>query len=168
MTFAWRCWALLSREPGVLASALDPNPRAVEWAPGPCWQRPAWCAFHDHPAPDDGEACGRCGWRGEPDLDTLIWWLQDWKHIVPHAVGGVELGGRILVGDPKHREIPNIRRAELTAVVGPIIVAPGLTADGHVEALAARYDVADVRLSSASHPRTWLRSVPADLAALAS
>ncbi len=161
----WRCWALHRREPGVLASKLDPNPGAVEWAPGPFWQRRAWCAFHGHFAPDDSEKCGRCGWRGEPDLGTLIWWLDSFKRVTPDVVGRVELGGVILQGDPKHPEIPNIRRAEQIRVAGPLIVAPVDGAGDHVRALAGRYHVDDVRLSSAGDMWSWLRKVPADLAA---
>lgn len=167
MTFAWRCWALLSRGPGILASMLDPHPYVIEWQPGPGWQPPAACAFHDHPAPDDGPGCSRCGWRGQPDLAELIWWLADFKRMTPHVIGGVELGGTILRGDHAHPEIPGILRAERTRVTGPLIVAPDLGTDGHVQALAARYGC-DVRLSSAGsgHPISWLRSAAADIAAI--
>lgn len=168
MTFAWRCWGLMARAPGILASALDPNLRRFEWAPGPCWQRPAWCGFPDgyvpHAAPDAG-ACSRCGWHALPDLADLIWWLADFKGLVPHVIGGVELGGTILRGSPVHPETPDLRRGELAAVVGPLVVAPGLSTSGHVQALADRYRV-EVRLSSSCYPwpRSWVRSAAADLA----
>ncbi len=157
---------LRDTEPGVLASMLDPNRRTVEWTLGPFWQKDAWCAFHDHFAPDDSEKCGRCGWRGEPDLGTLIWWLSDFKRVTPHVIGRVELGGTILRGDPKHPEIPNILRAQQIRIAGPLIVAPGDGAEHHVWALAERYHVDDVRLSSAARfGPGWLQKVPADLAA---
>jgi hypothetical protein len=170
----------MAREPGILASALDPNPRRFAWAPGPGWQRPAWCALPDYypgtPCGDvpGGGACSRCGWHALPDLGDLIWWLADFKGLAPHVIGGVELAGRVVRGSAGHPEIPDLRRAELVAVTGPLIVAPGLSTGGHVQALAGRYR-ADVRLSSAtqitsrfagvaSDPRSWPRSAAADLA----
>jgi hypothetical protein len=123
------------------------------------WQPPARCAFHNHQAPDDGPVCGRCGWRGQPDLGELIWWLDDWKKCCPHVVGRVELGGRILQGDHAHPEIPGILRAERTAITGPLYVMPGL--GDHVQPLAGRYGC-DVRLAGGQPwRRSWVRSVPA-------
>lgn len=156
---AWRCWTLHRRGTGILGSLLAPFRQCVEWQPGVYWQPPATCAFHDHPAPDDSSTCGRCGWRGEPDLAQLVWWLADWKRVCPTVVGKVELGGRILRGDPKHPEIPGILRAEKVAITGPLYVMPGLR--DHGQALADRYGT-DVRVLG-GHPwsRSWLRSIPA-------
>lgn len=161
---AWRCWAF-RWEPGVLSSFLDPfrdrHNRVVEWRPGCDWQPAAECAFHSHFAPDDSPLCGRCGWRGERDLAELIWWLSDFKRVVPPAVGLVELGGRILAGDPKHPEIPGIRRAERIRLAGPVVIAPGY--GEHVSAFAGMYGV-QARLSSARHlDRSWVKNIPADL-----
>jgi hypothetical protein len=135
--------------PGVLVSRLDPFRPAgsVEWRPG--WQPPAACAFHEHPAPDEG--C-RCGWRGEPDLDTLTWWLADWKRVKVMAVGRVELAGKVLTGDCAHGEIPRILRAERARVAGPVVLAPRY--GQHAGALAGRYGV-QVRLSSAATAAPW-------------
>jgi hypothetical protein len=157
---AWRCWALRSL-PGVLYSHLDPNWWHVRWRDGPGWQPGAWCAFHRHFAPDDGPVCARCGWRGQPDLDRLVWWLCDFKRVRPSVIGLVELGGTVLQGDHAHPEIPGILRAELIRVVGPLVVAPGY--EHHAQALADRYDV-EVRSSTAGpFSRFWVRNVPADL-----
>lgn len=163
---AWRCWGLHRREPGILGSLLAPFRHCVEWQPGPGWQPPAACAFHDHFAPDDGPVCARCGWRGQPDLDELIWWLADFKRVVPHVVGRVELGGKILRGDHAHPEIPGILRAELVAITGPLILMPGLPAAGaHVRALADRYGAEVIEGTGERWSRTWVRSVPDLLAA---
>jgi hypothetical protein len=138
---AWRCWSL-RHPPGVLYSHLDPwwPRREIEWVPG--WQS-AECAFNDHPAPDDSDLCSRCGWRGEPDLATLIWWLADHKRVRPRAVGG-------------------ILRAERARVAGPVVVAPGYA--GHAGPLAVRYGV-QVRLSSAScFSPSWVRACERDAA----
>ena len=157
---AWRCWSLRSLH-GVMYSHLDPNRWAVRWQDGPGWQRPAWCAFHSHFAPDDGPVCARCGWRGQPDLGELVWWLSDFKRVRPGVVGLVELGGTVLQGDRAHPEIPGILRAELVRVTGPLVVAPGL--EHHIGPLAERYS-AEVRPSSATRfDRTWVRNAPADL-----
>ena len=156
---AWRCWGLAATPPGLLCSCLDPFPpwEIIQWpAPDP---GPARCAFHGHPAPDDG--C-RCGWRGQPGLDELVWWLADVKHVVPHVIGGVELSGTVVTGDSAHPEIPGVLRAQRVTVTGPLITAPGLTRPG-LDWLAARYGV-PVRPSSARHWRGWVRAVPADVA----
>lgn len=158
-TVAWRCWALHSL-PGVLCSYLDPNRFNVVWPAGQPWL-PAWCAFHRHPAPDDSPVCGRCGWRGQPGLAELVWWLADWKKVRPHVVGGVELGGKILQGDHAHREIPGIRRAELIRVTGPLVVAPGY--GSHIGPLAGRYGAEVMPSSAAAFDRHWVKAVPADL-----
>lgn len=160
---AWRCWTLHRQGTGILCSLLAPAVTPVVWEPGTGWQTRAVCAFHPHPAPDDSSLCGRCGWRGEPDLNTLIWWLADWKRVCPPVVGRVELGGRILEGDPAHREIPHIRRAERVAITGPLYVMPGLR--DHGQALADRYG-SDVRvLAGRPWRRSWLRAIPQEVAA---
>jgi hypothetical protein len=157
---AWRCWGLW-HTPGLLVSRLDPfkPPGSIEWQAG--WQPPAACAFHDHAAPDPG--C-RCGWRGEPDLTVLTWWLAYFKRVNVHAIGRVELGGRILVGDSAHQEIPHIRRAEYARVVGPLVLGPGH--ERHAGPLADRYGIDDVRQSSEPWLawKTWVLSVARDLA----
>lgn len=157
---AWRCWALHG-ELGVLYSQLDPNKHPVRWRDGPHWQNAAWCAFHDHAAPDDSPECARCGWRGQPDLGELAWWLADFKRVTACVVGQVEVGGRILRGDRAHKEIPGIFRAELIRVTGPLVVAPGY--DAHVGPLARRYGVGVIPSSAGRLSREWVRSVPADL-----
>ena len=158
---AWRIWALRRQAPGVLYSALAPfAPREQPaWDAGG-WQRPAWCAFHaGHDAPDPG--C-RCGWRGEPSLAELAWWLTSVKGIVPRVIGRVELGGRIITGDPAHPEIPRIRRAGLIRVAGPLYVAPGMAA--RADGLAARYGVG-VRLWTGGPAASWAGAAAARLAA---
>jgi len=161
---AWRCWnQQFYRD--ALYSCLDPNPYSVLWNGGGGWQKPAWCAFHDHFAPDDGPECGRCGWRGQPDLDTLVWWLADWKRVRPTVIGGVELGGTILQGDHAHPEIPGILRAERIRVTGPLVVAPGR--EYNIRMLARHYGVEVLPSSAERFDRFWVRSVPADLAARA-
>ena len=160
--FAWRCWQLYD-EPGVLCSYLDPGRfrRLTRWEGGTGWQRPAWCAFHNHAAPDDSPVCGRCGWRGESELDMLVWWLADFKKVRPSVIGRVELGGRMLRGDPAHEEIPGIVRAEQIRITGPLVVAPGCEAS--IAPLARRYGVEVLPSSAARFDRFWVRSVPADL-----
>jgi hypothetical protein len=157
MTFAWRCWGLL-REPGHLASMLDPWPpdHIVRWSPG---AQASACAFHDHASPD--KDC-RCGWRGQPDLKELLWWLADFKRVMPYVIGGVHLSGEIIQGDKAHPEIPRILRAEHAEVSGPLVVAPGLDWD-HVDALSARYGV-KVALSRSVDPACWARTAHLDLA----
>jgi hypothetical protein len=160
MTLAWRCWGLRSL-PGALYSQLDPNWFPVRWRDGQDWQGPAWCAFHDHFAPDDGPDCARCGWRGQPDLGELAWWLSDFKQVAPAVVGRVELGGAVLQGDHAHREIPGILRAELVRVAGPLVVAPGYEA--HISPLARRYGAEVLPSSASCLSPEWVRTVPADL-----
>jgi hypothetical protein len=171
---AWRCWALAGGEPGVLASLLAPASawEPVLWAPGPGWQPDARCRFHGHPAPDASRGCGRCGWRGEPSLRTLCWWLADWKAADPAVIGRVELGGEILRGDPAHPEIPGILRAGRIRVAGPLVVGPVPGQAAHARALAEAYGVtvyaaprADALLARLS--RSWVRELPAALAAAA-
>jgi hypothetical protein len=147
--FTWRIWAVKKRPYGVLCSQLDPNPFVVEWPPGHPLR--AACAFHDHDAPDGG--C-RCGWRGQPSLDELIWWLRDWKHVTPMVLGGVILSGRIIRGDRAHKEIPGILRAEFAEVCGPLLVGPVKHDRENVVTLARNYGVA-VRMSRYQDPRTW-------------
>jgi hypothetical protein len=157
---AWRCWALPA-DPGALYSQLDPNRFAVRWRDGHGWQRPAWCAFHDHFAPDDGELCARCGWRGQPDLGELAWWLSDFKGVTPAVVGRVELGGTVLQGDHAHPEIPGILRAEYIRVHGPLVAAPGYEA--HIVPLARRYGAEVLPSSARRFSPEWVQTVPADL-----
>ena len=156
---AWRCWAVAAAGRGILCSCLDPNPHVIEWHPG---AQPAACAFHDHPAPDP--AC-RCGWRGQPDLAELIWWLRDFKQVTPHVIGGVELSGAVLAGDRAHPEIPGILRAGQVRVTGPLVVGPVVYQTTNVTALAARYGVQAVA-SSGLDARSWLSAVEGDLHAL--
>ena len=161
MTYAWRCWTL--HDDGVLASALAPaGLRGTRFAPGQGWTA-AECAFHEHPAPDQG--C-RCGLRGEPDLAVLLWWLADFKQVWPGAVGRVELGGVILAGDPAHPEIPGILRAGRARVAGPVFVPAGLP-EGSCAGLGARYGVQVVTSAESRWNRFWVKTVPALLARLA-
>jgi hypothetical protein len=151
---AWRIWdiSLATQE---LKSALDPrrvsNPTV--WKPG---VNAASCKFHARHNPP--EADGRCGFRGQESIETLIWWLYEWKHVDAAVVGGVELSGNWVYGDPAHPEIPAVVRSQYAEIVGPLFMWPS-----YYKALgrkvACDYGV-KVYPARSMTPGQWIRTIP--------
>jgi hypothetical protein len=148
---AWRVWTIQGT---LLRSLLDPkhNELPCIWQPG---INTAICKFNaddDAPEPD----C-RCGFRGQPCADELVEWLYDRKGMDAPVIGGVELSGRILMGDIAHPEIPMIQRAEFATVCGPLILPRHYSAAG--ANLAKAYDV-EVRFTDGEIGQHWMRRIP--------
>lgn len=157
MIRAWRVWTI-GADAGryCLKSFLDPrrNEMPTNWQPGP---NKAACKFHDHFAPD--YSC-RCGFRGQPLLGELVWWLSDFKHVTADVIGAVELSGAVLTGDPAHPEIPNILRAEYAEIISPVIMWQHAATEygSDIECL---YGV-EVRAFPAKKNDQWYKDIPAD------